>query len=235
MTSYTGLQQHGSSLMQDLLPRLDVDAAGERGEESEPALTPHTFPRGATPGTFLHSLFETLDFTQPLDEQWLQEQLQQQGFAEHWQPILLAWMQVLLNTPLDDSGVTLSALTPQHKQAELQFYLPINRLLQAKALDALVKRYDPLSARCPALDFHQVQGMLKGFIDLVFCWQGKYYLLDYKSNWLGKTVAPIPGRRWSRRWRSIVTICNTSCIRWRCIVICVIGYRITITGAILAG
>lgn len=235
VTSYTGLQQHGASLMQDLLPRLDVDAAGERGEESEPALTPHTFPRGATPGTFLHSLFETLDFTQPLDEQWLMEQLQQQGFAEHWQPILLAWMQVLLNTPLDDSGVTLAALRPQHKQAELQFYLPINRLLQAKELDALVKRYDPLSARCPALDFYQVQGMLKGFIDLVFCWQGKYYLLDYKSNWLGKTAAPIPGRRWSRRWRSIVTICNISCIRWRCIVICVIGCRITITGAILAG
>lgn len=235
VTSYTGLQQHGASLMQDLLPRLDVDAAGERGEESEPALTPHTFPRGATPGTFLHSLFETLDFTQPLDEQWLMEQLQQQGFAEHWQPILLAWMQVLFNTPLDDSGVTLAALRPQHKQAELQFYLPINRLLQAKELDALVKRYDPLSARCPALDFYQVQGMLKGFIDLVFCWQGKYYLLDYKSNWLGKTAAPIPGRRWSRRWRSIVTICNISCIRWRCIVICVIGCRITITGAILAG
>lgn len=234
VTSYTGLQQHGASLMQDLLPRLDVDAAGERGEESEPAFTPHTFPRGATPGTFLHSLFETLDFTQPLDEQWLLEQLQQQGFAEHWQPILLAWMQVLLNTPLDDSGVTLAALTPQHKQAELQFYLPINRLLQAKELDALVKRYDPLSARCPALDFHQVQGMLKGFIDLVFCWQGKYYLLDYKSNWLGRIAAPIPGRRWSRRWRSIVMICNTSCIRWRCIVICAIGCRIMITGAISA-
>ena len=27
--------------------------------------------------------------------------------------------------------------------------------------------------------------MLKGFIDLVFRWQGRYYLLDYKSNWLG--------------------------------------------------
>ncbi|CAI1166132.1 Exodeoxyribonuclease V beta chain [Serratia quinivorans] len=186
VTSYTGLQQHGTSLMQDLLPRLDVDAAGEQAQDSEPALTPHTFPRGAGPGTFLHSLFETLDFTQPLDEAWLLEQLQQQGFAEHWQPILLAWMQVLLNTPLNDTGVVLSALAPQHKQAELQFYLPIEQLLQAHELDKLVKRYDPLSVRCPELDFQQVQGMLKGFIDLVFCWQGKYYLLDYKSNWLGE-------------------------------------------------
>ncbi|MFP3335624.1 hypothetical protein SB761_33520, partial [Pseudomonas sp. SIMBA_064] len=39
------------------------------------------------------------------------------------------------------------------------------------------------------LDFRQVRGMLKGFIDLVFRWQGKYYLLDYKSNWLGDSHA----------------------------------------------
>ncbi|MFV8980231.1 exodeoxyribonuclease V subunit beta [Serratia fonticola] len=186
VTSYTGLQQHGSSRMQELLPRLDVDAVGEGDITTPLALTPHTFPRGAAPGTFLHSLFEELDFTQPLDEQWLLAQLQQQGLEEHWLPVLSGWMQVLLNAPLNSSGVALSALPAGARQAELQFYLPIGGLLQAQQLDELVKRYDPLSAGCPALDFQQVQGMLKGFIDLVFCWQGKYYLLDYKSNWLGE-------------------------------------------------
>ncbi|MGM0512889.1 exodeoxyribonuclease V subunit beta [Serratia fonticola] len=186
VTSYTGLQQHGASRMQELLPRLDVDAVGEGDTATPPALTPHTFPRGAAPGTFLHSLFEELDFTQPLDEQWLLAQLQLQGLEEHWLPILSGWMQVLLNAPLNSSGVALSALPAGARQAELQFYLPIGGLLQAQQLDELVKRYDPLSAGCPALDFQQVQGMLKGFIDLVFCWQGKYYLLDYKSNWLGE-------------------------------------------------
>lgn len=186
LTSYTGLRQHGGNLMQDLLPQLDIDATGEQAKKRESALTPHTFPRGKVCGTFLHSVFEKLDFTQPLDEQWLLKQLKQQGFADHWQPILLAWLQVLLTTPLNDSGVILAALAPQHKQAELRFYLPIKRVLQAHELDELVKRYDPLSARCPLLDFQQVQGMLKGFIDLVFYWQDKYYLLDYKSNWLGE-------------------------------------------------
>ena len=33
----------------------------------------------------------------------------------------------------------------------------------------------------------QVQGMLKGFIDLTFAYQGRWYVLDYKSNWLGDT------------------------------------------------
>ncbi|MGK2496115.1 exodeoxyribonuclease V subunit beta, partial [Klebsiella pneumoniae] len=63
VTSYSGLQQHGFSGGQDLLPRLDVDAAGVGEVVEEPQLTPHQFPRGAAPGTFLHSLFEELDFT----------------------------------------------------------------------------------------------------------------------------------------------------------------------------
>ncbi|MGR8849841.1 exodeoxyribonuclease V subunit beta, partial [Klebsiella pneumoniae] len=51
VTSYSGLQQHGFSGGQDLLPRLDVDAAGVGEVVEEPQLTPHQFPRGAAPGT----------------------------------------------------------------------------------------------------------------------------------------------------------------------------------------
>lgn len=55
------------------MPRLDVDAAGVASVVEEPTLTPHQFPRGASPGTFLHSLFEDLDFTQPVDPNWVRE------------------------------------------------------------------------------------------------------------------------------------------------------------------
>ncbi|MFC3394583.1 exodeoxyribonuclease V subunit beta [Brenneria rubrifaciens] len=185
VTSYSGLQQHGSSAVQDLIPRLDIEAMGERLDEQETQFTPHTFPRGASPGTFLHSLFETLDFTQPVNGAWLAEQLLLQGLDAVWHPVLRTWMEAILNTPLNDDGIRLSALDTQHKRAELQFYLPIEAPMQAMRLDELAKRYDPLSAGCPPLSFQQVQGMLKGFIDLVFRWKGRYYLLDYKSNWLG--------------------------------------------------
>ncbi len=50
VTSYSGLQQHGFSGGQDLLPRLDVDAAGVGEVVEEPQLTPHQFPRGARRG-----------------------------------------------------------------------------------------------------------------------------------------------------------------------------------------
>ncbi|TDN47471.1 DNA helicase/exodeoxyribonuclease V beta subunit [Buttiauxella sp. JUb87] len=186
VTSYSGLQQHGSSLAQDLLPRLDVDAAGVAPVQSESLLTPHTFPRGAGPGTFLHSLFEGIDFTQPLDETWMAKQLDEQGFGEKWQPVLTDWLSTILQAPLNETGVSLNQLTPREKQVELEFYLPIESDLQATQLDTLVREYDPLSSGCPPLNFRQVRGMLKGFIDLVFRWQGRYYLLDYKSNWLGE-------------------------------------------------
>lgn len=196
VTSYSGLQQHGSSKsgasqslsvpLQELLPRLDADAVGEQALITETHLTPHTFPRGAAPGTFLHDLLESMDFSQPIEQSWLAEQLQRQGFGEQWLPMLSQWLNDILQVSLNTNGVTLAGLPPQSKQAELQFYLPIDTLLRAGELDSLIKHYDPLSQQCPALDFQQVRGMLKGFIDLVFCWQGKYYLLDYKSNWLGE-------------------------------------------------
>lgn len=196
VTSYSGLQQSGSTkgsvmqvlgaTLQELLPRLDTDAVGEQVFTAEAHLTPHTFPRGAAPGTFLHDLLEPLDFNQPIELERLTEQLQLQGFGEQWSPMLYQWLNDIVQVPLNDTGLTLSALTPERKQAELQFYLPIHTLLHASELDVLIKHYDPLSLQCPVLDFQQVKGMLKGFIDLVFCWQGKYYLLDYKSNWLGE-------------------------------------------------
>ncbi|HIH0343063.1 TPA: exodeoxyribonuclease V subunit beta [Klebsiella pneumoniae] len=186
VTSYSGLQQHGFSGGQDLLPRLDVDAAGVGEVVEEPQLTPHQFPRGAAPGTFLHSLFEELDFTQPVPEGWMAEKLQLSGFDAQWAPVLTDWLGGVLKTRLPGPDIALNQLAARDKQVEMAFYLPIAQLLTAERLDALIRQYDPLSADTPPLDFRQVRGMLKGFIDLIFRHEGRYYLLDYKSNWLGE-------------------------------------------------
>ncbi|HEO9423184.1 TPA: exodeoxyribonuclease V subunit beta [Klebsiella pneumoniae subsp. pneumoniae] len=186
VTSYSGLQQHGFSGGQDLLPRLDVDAAGVGEVVEEPQLTPHQFPRGAAPGTFLHSLFEELDFTQPVPEGWMAEKLQLSGFDAQWAPVLTDWLGGVLKTRLPGPDIALNQLAARDKQVEMAFYLPIAQLLTAERLDALIRQYDPLSADTPPLDFRQVRGMLKGFIDLVFRHEGRFYLLDYKSNWLGE-------------------------------------------------
>ncbi|WP_127957426.1 exodeoxyribonuclease V subunit beta [Serratia microhaemolytica] len=186
VTSYSGLQQQSGHRTQGLLPRLDAEVLDDQLPSEAEQLTVHTFPRGAAPGTFLHGLFEIIEFTEPLDQNVLLEQLQQHGFDQAWLPVLQQWMQTLLHTPLNTEGMRLAEIAPQARQAELQFYLPINQPLDVTVWNQLVKQHDPLSARSPDLRFQPVEGMLQGFIDLVFCWQGKYYLLDYKSNWLGE-------------------------------------------------
>lgn len=188
VTSYSGLQQRGHGLAQDLLPRLDVDAAGEREVQTQPMLTPHQFRAARRRALFLHSLFEDIDFTQPVSPEWVAEKLLVAGYEEHWQPVLSSWLETVLHAPLTPAGVSLSQLTTNDKQVEMEFYLPISATLSAEALDSLIRRYDPLSAGCAPLDFRDVRGMLKGFIDLVFRHQGRYYLLDYKSNWLGENA-----------------------------------------------
>ena len=69
---------------------------------------------------------------------------------------------------------------------------------------------------------------MSGFIDLVFEHGGRYYLADYKSNWLGATPEAY-GRPCSRgRWGAKRTTCNTSSIASRCTAISasrVPGYR----------
>ncbi|HHQ4508583.1 exodeoxyribonuclease V subunit beta [Aeromonas hydrophila] len=202
ISSYSGLaaQGHGHSKGVLANPGFDdevvTEAAALASEQPEVAPQPSifTFPKGARPGTLLHSLFETIDFQsasgEPLAEH-IASLLLQDGFDESWAQVLQQQVEAVLDTPLETGfgePVRLRDLAPERKQVELEFFLPMGRVT-APALTALCQQYDPLSRGNKPLSFATVQGMLKGFIDLVFEWQGRWYLLDYKSNHLGMSPA----------------------------------------------
>lgn len=200
ISSYSGLAAQGNGHGKGVLanPGFDDEVATEAAvtvlEEEAPAPSIFTFPKGARPGTLLHSLFETIDFQiaggEPL-AQHIAALLAQEGFDEGWAPVLQQQVEAVLDTPLETGlgdPVRLRDLAPERKQVELEFFLPMGRVT-APALTALCQRHDPLSRGGKPLGFATVQGMLKGFIDLVFEWQGRWYLLDYKSNHLGMSPA----------------------------------------------
>ncbi|VTN11374.1 Exodeoxyribonuclease V beta chain [Raoultella terrigena] len=114
-----------------------------------------------------------------------------------------------------------------------RFIYPLKPRWTRSGLDALVRRYDPLSAQCPGLDFRQVRGMLKGFIDLVFRHNGRYYLLDYNPTGWGTIAKPTPGRQWRRRCARTAMIYSTSSTAWRCTAIYAIALLTTTMSAIL--
>ncbi|UPW19039.1 exodeoxyribonuclease V subunit beta [Agarivorans sp. TSD2052] len=208
LTSYSALSRHqghqaGFDASSDMA-WLDV-AEGLASEELEPqseqALTIFDFPRGAEAGTFLHLLFEEIDFQADIEEirQALPTLLHTSSYNDVnlqgeliWLEPLAQMFQQVCATPLDDGGNTaaysLSLLGAEQRLVEMEFFLPIADL-QANQVNRLIRHFDPLSRRASALDFSNVQGMLKGFIDLVYQHNGRYYVLDYKSNYLGDKVA----------------------------------------------
>ncbi len=81
-------------------------------------------------------------------------------------------------------GSVVSLAQLDEYQSELEFWFEA-RQVDVRRLDALVQRFElPGLARQP-LRADTLNGMFKGFIDLTFEYQGRYYVLDYKSNWLG--------------------------------------------------
>ncbi|MGL4381151.1 MAG: exodeoxyribonuclease V subunit beta [Vibrio sp.] len=207
VTSYSGLLMQSSHARSDPMqeiPLLDVggfdldsaqeDSAQERDgaalESVERSI--FNFPRGARPGTFLHSLFEEVDFQQSAhsaaNTQIILDLIESEQIDVEWLPVLQQLIDTVLSTPLDGKALRLQQITAAQRLAELEFLLPIEGL-DAASLNRIIQRHDPLSAQAGDLSFHTVQGMLKGFIDLVVQYQGRYYVLDWKSNHLGDDPA----------------------------------------------
>ena len=90
----------------------------------------------------------------------------------------------MLRAKLPALGISLDSITQDKRLVEMSFLFPTHALSAAK-LSALIAREDPLSGRGGAFTFANLSGLFKGFIDLVFDHQGKYYVLDWKSNYLG--------------------------------------------------
>lgn len=202
ITSYSGLVKQGSYHAEHdatiEITGFDIDSSEEQDEADlvEPERSIFTFPRGARPGTFLHSLFEEIEFTQPAttaeNTQIILGLMESEQLDEEWLPILQQLIDTVLATPLDGKSLLLNQKAPSQRLVEMEFLLPIE-VLSAPALNRVIQRHDPLSAKAGDLGFQTVQGMLKGFIDLVFEHQGKYYVLDWKSNHLGDDVTSYHG------------------------------------------
>lgn len=171
----------------------------DQQEPGPPAPAPagtglHTFPRGPGAGSFLHGLLEWAGrqgFARVRDDPAMAQDLiarrcNLRGWS-HWVAPLTAWLLQCLDTPLrlpDAPPLQLAGLDTY--QVEMEFWFAA-RQADARRLDSLVHAATLGGAPRPALLPTRMNGMLKGFIDLVFAHQGRYYVMDYKSNWLGPT------------------------------------------------
>jgi exodeoxyribonuclease V beta subunit len=86
-------------------------------------------------------------------------------------------------SPTNQGVFTLSQLSPQQTLREAEFYFPLAHAKQSTLAQILSRHRGGLPTALPS---HPVlQGMMHGFIDLIFEHEGKFFVADYKSNYLG--------------------------------------------------
>ena len=145
-------------------------------------------PRGKQVGTALHRHFENCYFSDLANTEEIDKLRQSLQLDETFTEPLQNWLQQISHTPLSNEiGIALADLTNKDCIKEMPFYLAIREHFDVEAFNRTLKAHHHLPSE--PLQFEQIQGMVRGSIDLVFRHNGKYYLVDYKSNFLGSTLA----------------------------------------------
>ncbi|MGM0449438.1 MAG: 3'-5' exonuclease, partial [Pseudomonadota bacterium] len=185
LSSFSALTRnarHGGGSARDR----DQDEPEQLPAHAEAGNIRFTLQKGAEAGNLLHDLLEWLDFSDPdLDGVLDQAEQRYPGLlrpSESTCEPMKAWLRELLAVELP-SGATLGALTGESTLRESEFYFPMNAS-QHPPLGRILARHrgsEPVTLPPPA----SLKGMLQGFIDLVYEWRGRYYVVDYKSNHLG--------------------------------------------------
>ncbi|MDP3673289.1 MAG: exodeoxyribonuclease V subunit beta [Telluria sp.] len=147
----------------------------------------HRFPRGAVPGNFLHEQLEWMGqegfavVRDPAFDTRLGQRCERAGWGNR-QDDAVAWLRAVALTRLPHLDAALSEI--EAVLPEMEFWFPSEHL-NSTALDRLCSARLLGETARPALPARQLHGMLKGFADLVFEHEGRYWVLDYKSNSLG--------------------------------------------------
>lgn len=145
-------------------------------------------PRGKQVGTALHRHFENCYFSDLANTEEIEKLRQSLQLDETFTEPLQNWLQQISHTPLSNEiGIALADLANKDCIKEMPFYLAIREHFDVEAFNHTLKAHHHLPSE--PLQFEQIQGMVRGSIDLVFRHNGKYYLVDYKSNFLGSTLA----------------------------------------------
>ena len=178
--------------------KVEKPVQGESGANLEIRLK--AFPKGAGSGDFFHAIFEDLDFRDAGSvEGVVDKNLAKFGFKDTaLRDVVLAAVRDILATTLDPGvgkgGGTkeghpfcLEDISLGQRFTELEFFFDVNNLdlTAIGALFAGQSNGNTYAKHLFTLGTKPFKGFVKGFIDLVIQHRGRWYILDYKSNYLG--------------------------------------------------
>jgi len=158
---------------------------GSLVSEGDPVLD---FPAGSHVGLLIHSLLENIDFQEDIEQQCRQllpRFLPHAGIPVEYEATLPSWLAQIVSTPLNGAAMALNEISNRQRLNELGFDFALDHL-DIEALNQFMQSLSPQPLQ--VVSSPEFGGLITGVIDLVFEYQGRYYLADYKSNLLGSSL-----------------------------------------------
>ena len=153
--------------------------------------------KGADIGNILHNVLEVTDFEKGIQKSDLMSQLIKYPniVKSDDEGKLINWLDECLDASIpliDDNSQSfkLKDLNNCNTLKEPEFHIPLNNdSLWQDQLGKVLTNYRGNAERVELPNKMKLYGMLKGFIDLIFEYKGKFYVADYKSNYLGDKLS----------------------------------------------
>jgi exodeoxyribonuclease V beta subunit len=170
--------------------------------ENDLNLNDHTdifsFPKGTRAGIFFHDIFEHLNFADNSPEQkqnLVTDKLKAYGFEPKWQQPVCSMIDHVLSVPLCINNIILklSSVQSENRINEMEFYFPLKPLAPFQ-LRKIFADYGGINLlgdfpdRLGKLSFSLTKGFMKGYIDMIFYDRDRFWLVDWKSNYLGSSI-----------------------------------------------
>lgn len=163
-----------------------IQSYSESLEETMPAekvLDIFSFPKGATAGTAIHKLFEIeqFDFTTATEldlTDEIGEILEFYRIDRKWAPLMQKMMENTASSVISD--LQLNRVRRENQLREMEFHFP-SAGSNSENLFKTIRNGIGRSTPVPVVH----RGYMTGFIDLIVEQGGRFYILDYKSNYLG--------------------------------------------------
>jgi exodeoxyribonuclease V beta subunit len=171
-----------------------ADTAPTLPEPPHPELSALMSVAGTDFGNAVHAIFEHREPLQRLQDQkaliarCLAENNvhSREDHPERVMHLLADRLQTVLDTPLGPEGPQLGALPASELRAEMEFNYVLDNADIGKLREVCVAHGEPNLVPIPS---RRLAGLMNGKIDLVFRHDGRFHILDYKSNRLGPCLA----------------------------------------------
>ncbi len=186
VSSYSGLILDTES---DLFDYWLEESTSADVEVLEDVLDPvFAFPTGARAGRCIHEIFQNIDFPSSRDvelEKVTVDTLKRYGFdPEKWKEGATKIIENTLDTPLGFENLKLRKIEKRDRISEMEFHFRVGRF-SIKRLEKILKSDSFFLDSLDGLASDEFQGLMHGYIDLIFRWNNRFYIVDYKTNHLG--------------------------------------------------